>query len=89
MSKQLSLLAQDPPIYSVGHLLTSLLLYPKSLSKPITAEYMILIKQNQMSFLYSSANAAAVAVMWFCVMLFCSKACQKHKPKEKIISFPK
>lgn len=54
MPKQLGLLAWDPPIYSVEHSLTSLFEYLKSLSKPITAEYMILINQNQMSFLYSS-----------------------------------
>lgn len=43
MPKQLNLLARDPPIYSVVHLLTSLLMFLKSLSKQITAEYMILI----------------------------------------------
>lgn len=64
-------------------------MYLKSLSKPMTAEYKTLINQNQMSFLHSSALAAAVAVTWFCAMLFSSKACQKHKPKGKIISFPK
>jgi len=67
--------------------------YLKSLSKPVTAENMYAVNQNQMCFLLQFSScyswAGAKSVTWFCVMLYSSKACQKCKLKGKMISFPK